>query len=175
MATEIYNKRLLIVIRGNGREETRSRITVTVETSKSCGNGRGRLLILRLTDENNLFFLHTLHMTAEDFQELKNREKILIDFDAFPRHIIEFFDLCTQEEQKRPPKYLAHLILSPYSDDDVPHSRLEIIETSDFQHVTRLNLSLTPANDVELKKYLADCLNTARAEKNHAEQQVGEM
>ena len=123
------------------------------------------MLIIRLTDESDAYFLHTLRMTYDDFHLLKEREKFLIDFDAFPNHVMGFFDLCLQEEFKPTPRFITHLHIHAQTRE----SRLDVVETNEFQHVTRLKLALLSADDAEIKKYLAECLKTARSDIVQAE------
>ncbi|OQV22505.1 Spindle assembly abnormal protein 6-like protein [Hypsibius exemplaris] len=168
MASQLYQKQLPVLIRCPGRDDRRTHVCLTMEMERYPGLERGRTLIIRLTDDNDLFFLHTLRMAYDDFHLLKEQEKFLIDFDAFPRQIMDFLDLCIQEELRHPPKYIVHVHVATQQAE----SRLDVVETNEFQHVTRLKLRMTPADDVELKKYLAECLKMLRQEKQRTEAQA---
>lgn len=168
MAGPLYHKQLPVVIKTANNDDRRTHVWLTMELDRYPGMERGRLLIIRLTDETDAYFLHTLRMTYDDFHLLKEREKLLIDFDAFPNHVMGFFDQCLQEEFKPNPKFIMHLHVHAQSRE----CRLDVVETNDFQHVTRLKLALLSADDAEIKKYLAECLKTARSEMMRMESQA---
>ena len=42
------------------------------------------MLKLQVTSEEDPFFLHTMEVSEEDFQSLKQEQAILVDFGAFP-------------------------------------------------------------------------------------------
>ena len=43
------------------------------------------------------FFLYTLDVGEDDFHELKRDQSLLVDFEAFPRKVIELLDSCIHE------------------------------------------------------------------------------
>ncbi len=54
-----------------------------------------QVLRIHISSETDLFFLHTLEVSEEDFQSLKNEQGILVDFASFPVKIITLLDKCT--------------------------------------------------------------------------------
>lgn len=52
-----------------------------------------------MSSDNDLFFLHSLEVSEEDFQSLKNEQGILVDFASFPGKIITLLDKCTSQQQ----------------------------------------------------------------------------
>ncbi|EPY76404.1 hypothetical protein CB1_001428100 [Camelus ferus] len=47
---------------------------------------------------------------------------------------------------------------------------LNVVETNPFKHLTHLSLKLLPGNDVEIKKFLADCLKCSKAQVQYQQQ-----
>ena len=54
-----------------------------------------QILRIHISSDNDLFFLHSLEVSEEDFQSLKNEQGILVDFASFPGKIITLLDKCT--------------------------------------------------------------------------------
>ena len=61
---------------------------------------------------------------------------------------------------------LQRFQLQFYSKEPLPfdhgHASLNIIEINPFKHLCHLSLNFTPGNDTDVKKYLANCLQTMR-------------
>ncbi|XP_033718827.1 spindle assembly abnormal protein 6 homolog isoform X6 [Tursiops truncatus] len=125
---------------------------------------RGEDLVIRLTDDTDPFFLYNLVISEEDFQSLKFQQGLLIDFSAFPQKFIDLLQQCTQEHAKEIPRFLLQLV-SPEAILDNSPAFLNVVETNPFKHLTHLSLKLLPGNDVEIKKFLADCLKCSKEEK----------
>lgn len=54
-------------------------------------------LLLRLTDDNNWFFLYTLLLGEDDFSILRNSQGLLVDFNTFPNSLIALIKLCEND------------------------------------------------------------------------------
>ena len=63
-----------------------------------------QVLRLRLTSEEELFFLHLLEVGEEDFQTLKAEQGILVDFDSFPDKVASLLDKCIAAQPDRQPR-----------------------------------------------------------------------
>uniref|UniRef100_A0A452F5P6 Spindle assembly abnormal protein 6 homolog n=1 Tax=Capra hircus TaxID=9925 RepID=A0A452F5P6_CAPHI len=121
-------------------------------------------LVIRLTDDADPFFLYNLVISEEDFQSLKFQQGLLVDFLAFPQKFIDLLQQCTQEYAKEIPRFLLQLVSTEAILDNSP-ALLNVVETNPFKHLTHLSLKLLPGNDVEIKKFLADCLKCSKEEK----------
>eukprot|EP00967_Tisochrysis_lutea_P031203 scaffold36749_cov19-Tisochrysis_lutea.AAC.2 len=53
-----------------------------------------QILRIHISSESDLFFLHSLEVSEEDFQSLKNEQGILVDFASFPGKVITLLDRC---------------------------------------------------------------------------------
>uniref|UniRef100_A0A4W3IGK2 Spindle assembly abnormal protein 6 homolog n=1 Tax=Callorhinchus milii TaxID=7868 RepID=A0A4W3IGK2_CALMI len=122
-------------------------------------------LIVRLTDDTDPFFLYTLTIGEEDFQSLKTQQGLLVEFSAFPQRFIDLLEQCIREQDKEMPRFLLQLVTSSTVMDRIP-ANLNVIETNPFKHLTHLSLKLLPANDTDVKKYLAVCLRNMKMERN---------
>lgn len=80
---------------------------------------------MRITDENDPFFVYSLGIGDDDFQgsatylarcficlqvlcRLKSQQGLLVDFTAFPQKFIDLLELCLAESGKDRPKYIQH-------------------------------------------------------------------
>lgn len=162
MTDELYSKKLPLTIRIQDHEDRKSLIQITVELCHLTTPLARKELIIRLTDEKDLFFLFTLRLSAEDFQGLKVQQGLLVDFGAFPQKFIDLLELCIQEEHKEIPKFVLQLVCNGTS--LACAANLNIIETNQFKHLTHLSLKFLPGTDSDIKRYLAECLKTMKVQ-----------
>ncbi|EPZ35149.1 NAD(P)-binding domain-containing protein [Rozella allomycis CSF55] len=99
-----------------------------------------KVLEIVLTDEQDLFFFHSLKISEEDFYMLKEEQTLLVDFNQFPLKVTELIE---------------SVIASQFVQQDGNISHLNIIETNSFKHITHLSLKLVQGNDTAIKNYLA--------------------
>ncbi|KAG9483243.1 hypothetical protein GDO78_009275 [Eleutherodactylus coqui] len=116
-----------------------------------------------MTDDTDPFFLYNLVISEDDFQSLKLQQGLLVDFSAFPQKFIDLVYQCINEEKKEVPRFL--LQLSSGAALGSSPAQLDVVETNPFKHLTHLSLRLLPANDMEVKTYLAMCLKCIKEEK----------
>lgn len=181
MVDELFSKRLPVTIKyQSDREDRKSRIQITVEMHTVTNPVTRKELVVRLTDEKDLFFLYTLKLTEEDFQSLKVQQGLLVDFGAFPQQFIGLLSVCLQEEMKDVPKFIIHLVTNGNSDCST--ASLNVIETNPFKHLTHLSLKFLPGLDADVKEYLADCLKNLKDQNEtllqrleHSESSLGQQ
>ncbi|XP_043734252.1 spindle assembly abnormal protein 6 homolog isoform X1 [Cervus elaphus] len=142
----------------------RMSIRLSIELQSVSNPVHRKDLVIRLTDDADPFFLYNLVISEEDFQSLKFQQGLLVDFLAFPQKFIDLLQQCTQEYAKDIPRFLLQLVSTEAILDNSP-AFLNVIETNPFKHLTHLSLKLLPGNDVEIKKFLADCLKCSKEEK----------
>jgi spindle assembly abnormal protein 6 len=66
-------------------------------------------LIIKLTDDQDPFFLYSLYMSEEDYQILKCQQGLLVDFGAFGQKFVDLLNLCEKDEKTESPKYVYPL------------------------------------------------------------------
>ncbi len=64
-----------------------------------------QVLRIHLSSEEDLFLLHTLEFSEEEFQALKAEQGILVDFGNFPGKIIGLLERCIASSHQEAPRY----------------------------------------------------------------------
>lgn len=171
MTELLFNKRLQVLVKSKDTDERRSVIRVSIELQLPSSPVHRKDLVVRLTDDTDLYFLYNLIISEEDFQSLKVQQGLLIDFTSFPQKFIDLLEQCICEQDKENPRFLLQLSSSSSTFDHSP-SNLNIVETNAFKHLTHLSLKLLPGSDTDIKKYLASCLSSVKEEKQQLQQKL---
>lgn len=64
-----------------------------------------QILRIHISSESDLFFLHSLEVSEDDFQTLKTEQGILVDFSSFPGKVITLLDKCISSLPTDAPRY----------------------------------------------------------------------
>ncbi|XP_036442493.1 spindle assembly abnormal protein 6 homolog isoform X1 [Colossoma macropomum] len=171
MTELLFNKTLQVLVKCKDCDDRRTFIRVSIELQLTSNPIHKKDLVVRLTDDADLYFLYNLVISEEDFQSLKVQQGLLIDFTSFPQKFIDLLDQCIAEQDKDNPRFLLQLSSTSSALDHSPAS-LNVVETNAFKHLTHLSLKLLPGSDVEVKKYLATCLATVKEEKEQLQQRL---
>nr|XP_055072842.1 spindle assembly abnormal protein 6 homolog isoform X1 [Misgurnus anguillicaudatus] len=171
MTELLFNKRLQVQVKNKDTDERRSVIRISIELQSTSNPVHRKDLVVRLTDDTDLYFLYNLVISEEDFQSLKVQQGLLIDFTSFPQKFIDLLEQCISEQNKETPRFLLQLTSASSAFDHSP-SNLNIVETNAFKHLTHLSLKLLPGSDTDVKKYLATRLSTVKEEKQQLEQKL---
>ncbi|KAJ8395458.1 hypothetical protein AAFF_G00031920 [Aldrovandia affinis] len=171
MTETLFNKSLHVQVKCKDCEDRRASVRVSIELLLTTNPVHKRDLVVRLTDDTDLYFLYNLAISEEDFQSLKVQQGLLVDFSAFPQKFIDLLNQCISEQDKDNPRFLLQLS-SPSSVLDHSPASLNVVETNAFKHLTHLSLKLLHGTDLEIKKYLAICLSCVKEEKRVLEQKL---
>uniref|UniRef100_A0A8D1LQL0 Spindle assembly abnormal protein 6 homolog n=2 Tax=Sus scrofa TaxID=9823 RepID=A0A8D1LQL0_PIG len=174
MSQILFQQLVPLQVKCKDCEERRVSIRVSIELQSVSNPVHRKDLVIRLTDDTDPFFLYNLVISEEDFQSLKFQQGLLIDFLAFPQKFIDLLQQCTQEHAKEIPRFLLQLV-SPEAILDNSPAFLNVVETNPFKHLTHLSLKLLPGSDVEIKKFLADCLKCSKEEKSSLTQTLDDV
>lgn len=162
----LYSKNILIRVTNSKSNDDKFKlihITVDYQITGTLQSNKTELII-KLTDENDPFFLYSLYMTEEDFQTLKHQQGLLVDFGSFGQRFIDLLHACDKDVNSENPKFQLQL----YTKDPLPfdhtNASLNIVEINPFKHLVHLSLTFMPGNDSDVKKYLATCLKTLKEE-----------
>ena len=63
-----------------------------------------QILRIHLSSDEDLFFLHTLEVSEEEFQSLKIEQGILVDFGNFPGKVITLLQKCILAQSDETPR-----------------------------------------------------------------------
>ncbi|KAM5149080.1 spindle assembly abnormal protein 6 homolog isoform 2-T2 [Mantella aurantiaca] len=161
---ELLSRELRVVMRGQDCQERRQRLRICIELHIATSPVNKKDLVVRMTDDTDLLFLFNLVISEDDFQSLKLQQGLLVDYTAFPQKFIDLLHQCVNEENKDAPRFLLQLSYSGPVLGSSP-TQLDVVETNSFKHLTHLSLRFQPANDIEVKTYLATCLRSIKEEK----------
>lgn len=155
---ELYAKRLPVTVKCQDKEDRKASVQLRMELQTVTSPLTKKELLVRLTDEKDLFFLYTLCLGEEDFQSLKVQQGLLVDFASFPQKFMDLLNMCLQEEHRDNPKFVLHFSMNGLSNGERSTAVLSIVETNPFKHLIHLSLKFVPGSDSDIKKYLASCL-----------------
>jgi len=165
--TPLFSKSLLVLFKENGQRKTT--LDVSIQSRISSIRHRKELFI-QLTNPDDLFFLQTLTLGEEDFQNLKSQQGLLVDFIAFGQKFIDLLEMCINEEKALAPRFILQFTCSLGSmTSSSCLGTLEVVETNPFKHLVHLSLKFVAGNDEEVKKYLVTCLKSLKEEKSSLE------
>ncbi|XP_069823658.1 spindle assembly abnormal protein 6 homolog [Dendropsophus ebraccatus] len=163
MEHELLSREVKVLLRNQDCTERRQTVRICIEQRTASSPVHKKDLVVRMTDDTDPFFLYNLVISEDDFQSLKLQQGLLVDFSAFPQKFIDLLYQCINEENKEVPRFL--LQLSSVTVLGESPAQLDVVETNPFKHLTHLSLRLLPANDMEVKTYLATCLKCIKEEK----------
>ncbi|KAL3143105.1 hypothetical protein ABBQ38_003378 [Trebouxia sp. C0009 RCD-2024] len=145
-ASTLYWKALPVLVKQNDREEQTNELTVRILSGVNRNNHNSRILRIHLSSDEDLFFLHTLEVSEEEFQSLKVEQGILVDFGNFPGKVITLLQKCILAQSDETPRFQA--VLSARGADSI----FKIVETNDFNQLPHITLAFRPGNDVAVKQ-----------------------
>ncbi|TGZ69682.1 hypothetical protein CRM22_003590 [Opisthorchis felineus] len=151
-----YYKRHLVVFEHHNNRSGRH-VNVAFEPDQLVD---GKALLVRLSDENDLYFLFHNRISSDDFASLKTQQGLLVDFTAFGQKVIDLLDLCLREESSSNPRYTLRFSTSNNESEGV----LQIVEATNFKYLIHLSLTLRAGDDDALKSYLVTQLKALKAE-----------
>ena len=139
-------------------DERHAQLTIrfSVEAEKSRGNHK--VLRCRLTEEGDPFLLFTLDIDEEDFTQLKQDQRLLVDFTAFPSKLVELLEKTRDEAALPQPKFIATLKSTDTG------GTLCVVETNKFRQLVHISLQVRAGTDSEIKRYLASRVKAFKAQ-----------
>ncbi|KAG5492848.1 hypothetical protein JKF63_01428 [Porcisia hertigi] len=125
---------------------------VYVRTGRGGSNGVTRVILARLTDPSDPFFLFELELLEDDYSAFKQRLELLVDFNGFPHYLVGML----REIAEGTSAYALSFVLGTASAADTNRGTLRVLETTDFKTVEHISLVLLRQGDAGLKRYLAE-------------------
>ncbi|CBZ30981.1 conserved hypothetical protein [Leishmania mexicana MHOM/GT/2001/U1103] len=125
---------------------------VFVRTGRGGPNGVTRVVLVRLTDPADPFFLFELELLEDDYSAFKQHLELLVDFHGFPRYLVGMLrDIADGASA-----YELSFVLNSAAVGDSSRGTLRVLETTDFKTVEHISLVLLRQGDAGLKRYLAE-------------------
>ncbi|CAG9582786.1 conserved hypothetical protein [Leishmania major strain Friedlin] len=125
---------------------------VYVRTGRGGPNGVTRVVLVRLTDPTDPFFLFELELLEDDYNAFKQHLELLVDFHGFPRYLVGMLrDIADGASA-----YELSFVLNSAAVGDSNRGTLRVLETTDFKTVEHISLVLLRQGDAGLKRYLAE-------------------
>eukprot|EP00798_Chlamydomonas_sp_ICE-L_P020165 gene20165-26901_t len=160
-AQTLFWRPVPVLLRQNEREDMTEDFNFRILTGYARQNHNLRILRIHISSESDLFFLHSLEVSEEDFQSLKNEQGILVDFASFPSKIITLLDKCTSAQPSDAPRAHAfsgaHPFKSTVSKWTLPAALTtgNIITLLDKCTLAQSSDAPRPGNDTYIKQFLA--------------------
>ena len=113
-------------------------------------------LIIQVTNPNDPLFLYSLELSELEYQQLKNEQSLLVDFQNFPDFIVQMIDCCKKDNND---KFTCVFNTGGQGENNFGSSSLGILsveEKTQYRKLSHIVLKLKAANDTTLKKYLSD-------------------
>lgn len=149
-----YSGRHLVSFEGKTRN-------LNIDIELGCSSDLKKDLEIRLTDDDDFYFLYSIRITVDEFTEIKQQQGLLINFNEFEQKVADLLCICSQEEAIESPKYGLRFSRNTEERDC---GLLQIVEATNFKYLHHLSLTLYAADDEKLKLFLASRLKKHKAE-----------
>ncbi|CAN9515939.1 unnamed protein product [Ophioblennius macclurei] len=158
---KLFDRPLEVMVRSRDCEDRKVSVRVSIQLQLTGSKPHRRDLVLKLTDDNDPYFLFSLPVSEEDFQCLKVQQGLLVDFSAFPQKFIDLLELCSSQQCSDAPRFVLQLTCQSLEGP----AHFSVVETNAFKHLNHLSLRLAPGSDRDVRDHLAACLSSIKAEK----------
>jgi Centriolar protein SAS N-terminal len=149
-----------VLVQRPGREDTTEHLSTRLLLGQMRQHQALRVVRMHLFSDKDLFLLHTLEVSEDDFQTLKSEQGILVDFTAFADKIIQLLKRCVESHGQPSPAFQAVLSAGP------AESVFKVVETNDFNQIAHINLCFRPGTDASIKSFLAFRLTEVRNQRD---------
>ena len=146
-----------------------ARVRVMVGAGSGDGGGEGkdvdgdgandgvasRTLRVHVSCDDDPFFYHAMEVREEDYARLRSEQRLVVDFDAFPRALVGLLRACDGAGGNKD-------VYCMLESTEASSSVLSIVETNAFNQFTHVALKFKPASDRAAKRILAGLLLDAK-------------
>ncbi|EDQ85522.1 uncharacterized protein MONBRDRAFT_29189 [Monosiga brevicollis MX1] len=162
-ANTFYDGNLAVQVEERSRHSVSDQVLRVLLQHRTSKLADRQGLLVRVTDDQDPFFLYSLELAERDFAELKREQGLKVDYAAFPRDCSRLLSRCADPDDSR---YMCQLGLDATSGQ----ATLNLVETNQFKNLVHLSLRLVQADDASVRQYLAQCLQVAQ--RAHAQLQT---
>lgn len=129
---------------------------VYVRAGRGGPNGVTRVVLVRLTDPADPFFLFELELLEDDYGAFKQRLELLVDFSGFPRYLVAMLRDIAEGASPYELSFVLNGAAGGAAASDAGRGTLRVLEATDFKTVEHISLVLLRQGDAGLKRYLAE-------------------
>uniref|UniRef100_A0A915HI13 Spindle assembly abnormal protein 6 N-terminal domain-containing protein n=1 Tax=Romanomermis culicivorax TaxID=13658 RepID=A0A915HI13_ROMCU len=133
-----------------------STINYALLTETLVGNSFSKVMIMKLTKEDDPLFLRLLEMNEEQFDEIKTQQRLRVKFDEFSAYLVGLFDSCFEYSRLASTDSDAKFL--HFTDDRNKRSKLEVVASNKNQTWVYLSLNFVQANENQLQNHLCDTI-----------------
>ncbi|KAF1323968.1 Spindle assembly protein, partial [Globisporangium splendens] len=179
----LFDRRLHVLVQYPDREEKLQPLTIRLlhgVRQNSATNQKERVFRVEITDDDGAdpYFLYLWSVSEEEFHDLKQQQRLLVDFVTFPTNLIELLQCCLKDSVKKGASTTRQETTKPvaagdeedHTDDDGDAEALRGTGSSIDAEPNPLSRSqgpFFPGDDAVIKAYLAARLAHIGAEKQY--------
>lgn len=95
----LYSKNVNVRMVNSKPSEDRFRLIHIAVSTQTTMTANKKELIIKLSDENDPFFLYSLHMNEDDYQSWQASERLMVDFSLFVERLVDLLNKCENNEK----------------------------------------------------------------------------
>lgn len=120
----------------------------------ALGNGDGySMLRMELSSEADLFFHYAFDIDENDFPELQERQKLMIDFSHFSIVLIRMLNSCIAD---------PHLNLAIFTEESEDQARLDFIQNMEYKFVELLSCHCIKLSEDLIQRHITFRYNSVK-------------
>ncbi|KAH0785096.1 alpha-mannosyl-glycoprotein beta-2-n [Histomonas meleagridis] len=142
-----------VIINFNSKEKRIIRLKIL---KKQDEEGATEEICIEMIDDNNICFCVECIITPDKFKEIKKENSLLIDFEQFPKSVIELLELSVKSPKE------AEIIFT--FDENTLDGTISFIQTLRLRKVVIFKLNFVRSSDEFTKAEVQHRFNKARTE-----------
>lgn len=95
----LYSKNVYVRMVNSKPSEDRFRLIHIAVSAQTTMTANKKELIIKLSDENDPFFLYSLHMDEDDYPSWQASERLMVDFSLFVERLVDLLSKCENDEK----------------------------------------------------------------------------
>lgn len=149
--TDVYIKPVVFKMKAMDRDDWSATLTVKIQHRVDANSHHSHLHI-ELTEESNPEFLHTCKIGETEFHQIRQEQKVRVEFHKFAEYLSELFDLWIESFNRSKTSSFHTCILST---DRSNVGTLIIEESTHFKDITQLTLKFISSSVDDKLKFLS--------------------
>lgn len=109
---------------------------------------------IELTSENDLFFHYVHSINEEGFKEMRNEQKLMIEFPEYPTILIKMLNSCIKEPQS----FLAVFIMEKDG-----RGRLDFIQNMEYKFIELLSCNFVASEEETVRQQITHRYNSLKS------------